>query len=199
MLNSGKKFRATKKINILTLAMSEKKILNETKPPPLFKLNGRSLIDVIEDFCDIIDVIENFDTLCFTEIHLNINITDSDISLFGFEIPFRKDRNSHGGGIIMYYKSYMNATRCKDLEHDLVEIWFELKTRLSSILVNINYRSSENFQFTSGNILISPSKSGDKSLHSNYRPVYLLSCVSKLLEKIVFTTIFNHLHVNSLI
>ena len=39
MLNSGKKFRALrdKKINILTLVLSEKKILNETKnhnPPP---------------------------------------------------------------------------------------------------------------------------------------------------------------------
>ena len=33
MLNSGKKFRALrdKKINILTLVLSEKKILNETK------------------------------------------------------------------------------------------------------------------------------------------------------------------------
>ena len=33
MLNSGKKFRALrdKKINILTLELSEKKILNETK------------------------------------------------------------------------------------------------------------------------------------------------------------------------
>jgi hypothetical protein len=43
-----KKFalRAAKK-NILTLVLSEKKILNETKYhnlPPLFKLNGRSLI-----------------------------------------------------------------------------------------------------------------------------------------------------------
>ena len=45
-----KKFtlRATKKINIPTLMLSEKKILNETKnhnppPPPPFKLNGRSL------------------------------------------------------------------------------------------------------------------------------------------------------------
>ena len=40
MLNSGKK------IDILTLVLSEKKILNETKkhnPPPPFKLNGRSL------------------------------------------------------------------------------------------------------------------------------------------------------------
>ena len=49
MLNSGKKFRESgdKKIIILTLVLSEKNILNETKnhnPPPLpFKLNGRSL------------------------------------------------------------------------------------------------------------------------------------------------------------
>jgi hypothetical protein len=39
MLNSGKKF------NILTLVLSEKKILNEAKNHnPPFKLNGRSLI-----------------------------------------------------------------------------------------------------------------------------------------------------------
>ena len=41
MLNSGKK-----KINILTLVLSGKKILNKTKnhtPPPPCKLNGRSL------------------------------------------------------------------------------------------------------------------------------------------------------------
>ena len=53
MLNSEKNFalRTTKKINILTLVLSEKKILNETKnhtppppPPPPFKLNGRSLM-----------------------------------------------------------------------------------------------------------------------------------------------------------
>ena len=42
MLNSGEKK------NILTLVLSEKKILNKTNfhnpPPPPFKLNGRSLI-----------------------------------------------------------------------------------------------------------------------------------------------------------
>jgi hypothetical protein len=46
MLNTGKKIRALrdKKINILTLVLSEKKFLNETKnhnPPPC-KSNGRS-------------------------------------------------------------------------------------------------------------------------------------------------------------
>ena len=49
MLNSGKKFAlcATKKLNILTLVLSEIKFLNETKnhnpPPPPFTLNGRSI------------------------------------------------------------------------------------------------------------------------------------------------------------
>jgi hypothetical protein len=46
MLSSGKKFAlcATKEINIQTLVLSEKKILNETKNHnPHCKLNGRSL------------------------------------------------------------------------------------------------------------------------------------------------------------
>ena len=50
MLGSEKKFRTSrnKKINILTLALSEIFFLNESKnhnpPPPPFKLNGRSLM-----------------------------------------------------------------------------------------------------------------------------------------------------------
>jgi hypothetical protein len=46
MLNSGKKIRALldKKINIITLVLSENVFLNETKNHnPPFKLNGRSL------------------------------------------------------------------------------------------------------------------------------------------------------------
>ena len=48
MLNSGNKFRTLrdkKNKNILTLVLSEKEFLNETKNhnPPPHKLNGRSL------------------------------------------------------------------------------------------------------------------------------------------------------------
>ena len=42
-------------------------------------------------------------------------------------------------------------------------------------------------------------KRGDKSLPSNYRPVSLLSCVSKCIEKIAFKYIFNHLIFNRLL
>ena len=52
MWNFGKKIRALcdKKINILTLVLSEKEILNQSKNhnPPPFKLNGRSLNQVFQ-------------------------------------------------------------------------------------------------------------------------------------------------------
>jgi hypothetical protein len=41
-------------------------------------------------------------------MHLNNQITDEDISISGFDVPYRKDRNSQGGGIIMYHKSNIN-------------------------------------------------------------------------------------------
>jgi hypothetical protein len=42
-------------------------------------------------------------------------------------------------------------------------------------------------------------KTGDKSLPSNYRPITLLSCVSKVLEKNIFKHVFNHLLENKLL
>ena len=54
----------------------------------------------------------------------------------------RKDRNSDGGGIIMYYKTHVNIKRRVDLNNPLVECtWFELKTKLQNILINLIYRS----------------------------------------------------------
>ncbi len=42
-------------------------------------------------------------------------------------------------------------------------------------------------------------KKGDASLPSNYRPISLISCVGKVLERIVFKYIYNHLNFNQLI
>ena len=71
MLNSGKIFRAVReKKNILTLVMSEKKILKETKNhiPPC-KLNGRSLIT-----CHMLIFINGFGFMVFNATFDNISI-----------------------------------------------------------------------------------------------------------------------------
>ncbi|CAC5358764.1 unnamed protein product [Mytilus coruscus] len=42
----------------------------------------------------------------------------------------------------MYFKNYVHRIRRQDLEHDEMEsMWFELKTKLRPILIDINYRS----------------------------------------------------------
>ena len=42
-------------------------------------------------------------------------------------------------------------------------------------------------------------KKGDKSLPSNYRPISLISCVGKLMERVIYKYVFNHLQRNKLI
>ncbi|CAC5400696.1 unnamed protein product [Mytilus coruscus] len=61
----------------------------------IFHCNIRSLRNKLNY---IADIIEDYDVVFFTETHLDSNITDDDISIMGFQVPVRKDRNSHGGG-----------------------------------------------------------------------------------------------------
>ena len=36
-------------------------------------------------------------------------------------------------------------------------------------------------------------KKGDKSLPSNYRPISLISCVGKIMERVIYKYVLNHL------
>ena len=42
-------------------------------------------------------------------------------------------------------------------------------------------------------------KKGDKSLPCNYRPISLTSCVGKIMERVIYKYVFNHLQRNKLI
>jgi hypothetical protein len=42
-------------------------------------------------------------------------------------------------------------------------------------------------------------KKGDKSLPSNYRPISLISCVGKIMERVIYKYVFSHLQRNKLI
>ena len=42
-------------------------------------------------------------------------------------------------------------------------------------------------------------KTGDSSLPSNYRPISLTRCVGKVLKRVVYKHVYNHVHSNKLI
>jgi hypothetical protein len=77
----------------------------------IFDIITKFVLDNNIPFLIITYIIEDFDIVFFTETHLDYLIPNVNIKCEGFETPIRKDRNSSGGGIILYCKNYVNISR----------------------------------------------------------------------------------------
>jgi hypothetical protein len=96
----------------------------------IFHLNVRSIRNKIDD---LYAIVHEFDIVCFTETHLDKNVTDDQIKIDGFNCIFRKDRNCYGGGVLIYLSSPIQAIRRSDLEPANVEcIWVEIENSTSN-------------------------------------------------------------------
>ena len=59
----------------------------------------RNKLDYIKDnFLD-------FDIIGYSETHLDSSVSLDSIILDNFNVPYRKDRSNHGGGLLMYFNS----------------------------------------------------------------------------------------------
>ena len=83
----------------------------------------------------------DFDILCFTETHLDVNIlSDSLILTDKFDAPYRKDRSNHGGGLLVYLSHELVHKRRLDLEGYRNEsIWAEIKVNRQIYLIGTFY------------------------------------------------------------
>ena len=100
----------------------------------------------IQSLANKIDIIEsefkNFDIICLTETWLDRRISDTDIELSGFKLPYRRDRQGDNhGGICVYVKDSIFSKRRPDLEMPDIEcVWIEVSTRHKKLLLGIFYR-----------------------------------------------------------
>ena len=83
----------------------------------------------------------DFDILCFSESHLDANIsTESLIKSSKYDIPYRKDRTNHGGGLLMYLSCELAHTRVSGLETFWNEsLWVEIKVNRDIYLIGLFY------------------------------------------------------------
>ena len=83
-----------------------------------------------------------FDILGITETHLNSTDADRDIHIdHGLEVLLRlHDRKERkGGGCVLNYADYLNATHRKDLaKKDLEAIWIQAKFPTTNVFVFSN-------------------------------------------------------------
>ncbi|CAG2226266.1 unnamed protein product [Mytilus edulis] len=120
----------------------------EVNPGPLggffsiFHLNIRSMrnkVDYVENISNEADVI------CLTETHLDENIKNEDILIEGYNRdPYRKDRNSSGGGIIIYISKFIQAKPRPDLDFDNEALWLEITFPSNKLLLCVVYRQPSN-------------------------------------------------------
>ena len=86
--------------------------------------NVRSILlkrfDLIAYLCT-----HQFDVVAITESFLDSSIPDVHIIPSGYTV-FRRDRNRHGGGIIVLVRNSITAVHRKDLERDCKMLWLEL-------------------------------------------------------------------------
>ena len=74
--------------------------------------NARSIVNKIDEFKSFVHTCD-FDMICITEAWTNTNISNHYLSIPGFHIVSRHDRNDtqngRGGGIIIYIKEHLKA------------------------------------------------------------------------------------------
>jgi exonuclease III len=84
---------------------------------------------------------QNIDILCLCETFLNNTFSNNELFIENFKM-FRKDRDAHGGGLVIYIKDDLHCIERIDLENSSVEsLWLEVKQSNSkSFLLSYVYR-----------------------------------------------------------
>ena len=77
---------------------------------------------------------DKFDILVLSETKLDDTYMSNQSQIEGFSIPFRNDRNAHGGGLLIYVR---DAIPCKILTNQ------ELPSNVEAIFIEFNFKKQQ--------------------------------------------------------
>ena len=100
-------------------------------------LNARSVVNKSLDLQALIHC-QGLDLLAVTETFLSDTIHDGELVGAGYSV-YRRDRDRHGGGVMLIIRDSIAATRRYDLETDCELLWVELTSPLLNVLVGVFY------------------------------------------------------------
>jgi len=90
-------------------------------------LNIHYLHPKLDELRHLIQMQRNPDVVGICETFLNNTYSDSEFYLNGYKM-YRKDRQSLGGGIVLYVNDKFSCVRRNDLEQsDIESMWLDIK------------------------------------------------------------------------
>ena len=79
------------------------------------------------------------------ETWLDQSIADEDLRIPGFQLPYRRDRNRHGGGVAVFISETLSAYRCPQFEPDGLQfICISVKTNSNNFILICYYYNPPN-------------------------------------------------------
>ena len=90
-------------------------------------LNVHYLYPKLDEIKHLLNDQGNIDILCLCETFLNEEFSNNEVDIDGYQM-IRKDRQTHGGGLVIYTKSYLSCIHRDDLETaDIEMLWIEVR------------------------------------------------------------------------
>ena len=109
------------------------------RPPKIGCLNIRGLLNKIDEMRTIVTEC-NFDIMGICETFLDDNVADNEICIEGYT-TVKKNRNRHGGGVMLYIKEGIQYNEITNLAGSEVEsVWANIQCDKQQLALGIMYR-----------------------------------------------------------
>ena len=116
------------------------KELAQTQGLKIGCLNIRGLLSIIDELKMILDECNYFDIMGVCETFIDSNVTDNEISIDGYSIV-KKNRNRHGGGVLLYVKDGIDYSEITELASEQVDsVWIKLMYKKETLMLGGVYR-----------------------------------------------------------
>ena len=116
--------------------ISISKELAQTEGLKIGCLNIRGLLSKIDELKMILDEC-NFDIMGVCETFIDSNVADNEISIDRYSIVM-KNRNRHGGGVLLYVKDGIDYSEITELASEQVEsVWIKLMYKKETLMVGV--------------------------------------------------------------
>ena len=104
-----------------------------------YNINSITAPGRLDQLSDISSVLK-LDILVLTESKLDDTIPSNLITLPGYHEPLRRDRNRHGGGVLVYISENLIFNHQKHLQSENYEhIWVDIKSGNAKFALNALY------------------------------------------------------------
>ena len=124
--------------------LSQEKLVRDISRKNMNRIKtGQLIINSIRNKFDLLipAVVRNLDILLITETKIDSSFPEAQFDIDGFTIPYRVDRDCHGGGIVLFIrqdipsKLLINLKISENLEGVFVELNFRRKKMASLLFI----------------------------------------------------------------